>query len=109
MDYLNDSLTQNLCIKKAGNRILLQDTIRIAGKADGIWSWAFDIINGSSTNLRLPQAIHVVNGRQTYSLAVDLVFVRRNPMPYQIIDYSTRQLRQQEIVRLWADPEQLAG
>jgi len=106
MDYLNDSLTPKpIGIKKAGNQYFAPDTIRIAGKSRmGFGVEAFDIINGSSTTCGFRKLSMLVNGRQTYSLAVDSFSYAETRYLNSIIDYSTRQLRQQEIVRLWADP-----
>lgn len=109
MDYLNDSILPNpISIKKIGNLYFAPDTIRIAGKSRmGFGVEAFDIINGSSTTCGFHKLSMLVNNKQTFSFAVDSFSYAETRCLNSIIDYSIRQLRQQEIVRLWADPGNL--
>lgn len=95
-----------ILLRKEGNNYLIDDTIPAYGNI-GIGVEAFDLFNSTSTILGISSITLRVNGIAFYSLSLDEFAFGETRYANSIVDYTVRENTGKEIIKLWAEPNNL--
>jgi hypothetical protein len=101
--YLMDSLNRtSLKFIRNKNNYKVSDTIFAQGRI-GIGVEAFDFINENSNRCGFHQIAQTVNNQLNYTLNLDSFSFAETKYVNSVIDYRTKTMANDEVVKLWAD------
>ena len=101
--YLMDSLSRtSLKFTRNGNNYKVVDTVFAYGRT-GIGIEASDFINEGSNRCGFHQITQTVNNQLSYTLNLDSFSFTETKYVNSIIDYRTKILSNDEVVKLWVD------
>lgn len=103
INYLKDSLPrQGLKFFNTGKGYHVPDTIYATGKV-GLGIESNDFVNAQSNRCGFKETTLSIDGRVTFSLAVDSFSFAETKYANSVIDYPASTVSSEETVKLWAD------
>lgn len=90
-------------LKGLSGKVLCPDTIKTSGET-GIGINTYDIVNSESTRCGVVGVSVRVNRQLVYDLSIDGFSFAETRYANSVVDYETKQIANEEIVKCWADP-----